>query len=393
MSLMRGDYENAAEYLRQRGRSLRRLRPQHQPLVRVVAARDHRAAGDAARQARRGAGHRRRDRASRPTRRRRKRSKRELIAAEALLSADRVDDAEHRLTQVESRARSAHHARRVGRVPAAARRPARAPDAHHRGVPRHRAELERLRAGRRALSGRGQPARARRASPRKAGARSTADRHYQYAAQVFQSLGATRDLEEVRAAMAAAPDAGHRRVRRLARRRRRCAGAAAGRCGGAAGPARARAGRDAARSRHRRRHRRVRRAAGRRRARDRARRHRRGRRAHASRGSPSQGARLRRRQPRSSSRSAASPTARAPSPSPSTRPLGHPLLRRVRMMAAVARQGFDLCGARDRPTAAIDVDHRAPARAAAARVSSAPAPRCTASSIRFSGCRATTSRC
>ena len=37
----------------------------------------------------------------------------------------------------------------------------------------------------------------------KAGAKSTADRHYQYAAQVFESLGATRDLEQVREAMAA----------------------------------------------------------------------------------------------------------------------------------------------------------------------------------------------
>jgi hydrogenase-4 transcriptional activator len=36
------------------------------------------------------------------------------------------------------------------------------------------------------------------------------------------------------------------------------------------------------------------------------------------------------------------------------RPLGHPLLRRVRMMAAVARQGFDLCGVRDRSTTTVD---------------------------------------
>ena len=36
------------------------------------------------------------------------------------------------------------------------------------------------------------------------------------------------------------------------------------------------------------------------------------------------------------------------------RPLGHPQLRRVRMMAAVARQGFDLCGVRDRPTVQVD---------------------------------------
>ena len=36
------------------------------------------------------------------------------------------------------------------------------------------------------------------------------------------------------------------------------------------------------------------------------------------------------------------------------RTLGHPLRRRVRMMAAVARQGFDLCGVRDRPTSPVD---------------------------------------
>ena len=36
------------------------------------------------------------------------------------------------------------------------------------------------------------------------------------------------------------------------------------------------------------------------------------------------------------------------------RTLGHPLLRRIRMMAAVARQGFDLCGVRDRPTVPVD---------------------------------------
>ena len=38
----------------------------------------------------------------------------------------------------------------------------------------------------------------------------------------------------------------------------------------------------------------------------------------------------------------------------SSRPAGHPVLRRVRMMAAVARQGFDLCGARENGSAAAD---------------------------------------
>jgi hydrogenase-4 transcriptional activator len=36
------------------------------------------------------------------------------------------------------------------------------------------------------------------------------------------------------------------------------------------------------------------------------------------------------------------------------RPLGHHLARRVRMMAAVARQGFELCGARERPAQPAD---------------------------------------
>ena len=44
----------------------------------------------------------------------------------------------------------------------------------------------------------------------------------------------------------------------------------------------------------------------------------------------------------------------------SARPLGHHLMRRVRMMAAVARQGFDLCGARDRPTQASDATTERP---------------------------------
>ena len=42
------------------------------------------------------------------------------------------------------------------------------------------------------------------------------------------------------------------------------------------------------------------------------------------------------------------------------RPLGHPQARRVRMMAAVARQGFDLCGVRDRPTATVDATTERP---------------------------------
>ena len=61
----------------------------------------------------------------------------------------------------------------------------------------------------------------------------------------------------------------------------------------------------------------------------------------------------------------------------SPRPLGHPVMRRLRMIAAVARQGFALCAARDRPTAPAGGSRRSLARAAAARASSPPAPRWT----------------
>ncbi|MEO5740744.1 MAG: sigma-54 dependent transcriptional regulator, partial [Vicinamibacterales bacterium] len=44
----------------------------------------------------------------------------------------------------------------------------------------------------------------------------------------------------------------------------------------------------------------------------------------------------------------------------SSHPFGHHLLRRVRMMTAVARQGFELCGARDRPRAAAESSSERP---------------------------------
>ena len=44
----------------------------------------------------------------------------------------------------------------------------------------------------------------------------------------------------------------------------------------------------------------------------------------------------------------------------STRPVGQHLIRRVRMMAAVARQGFDLCGVRDRPAGSPDTTTERP---------------------------------
>jgi hydrogenase-4 transcriptional activator len=44
----------------------------------------------------------------------------------------------------------------------------------------------------------------------------------------------------------------------------------------------------------------------------------------------------------------------------SPRPLGHPALRRFRMIAAVARQGFELCGARERPPQALELSIERP---------------------------------
>ena len=61
-----------------------------------------------------------------------------------------------------------------------------------------------------------------------------------------------------------------------------------------------------------------------------------------------------------SNRSAVSRTGRGLLPSATSRPMGHPQVRRVRMMAAVARQGFELCGVRDRPTATVDATTERP---------------------------------
>ena len=250
----------------------------------------------------------------------------------------------------------------MGRVPAAARRPARAADAHDRGVPRHRAELERVRAGRRTLPGRGQPARARRVWPRRPARKSTADRHY-------QARGA--GLPVARRARAISN-------RSHARDGRRAAGSGTGEYVGSPADAD-----DAL----------VRRLVdaavlpdllarelaatlleavtadvavvfaelpgGDVRA-DRARRHRCRRRAHRSRGSAVQGGAY---GAGSADRRADRPRARRPAPRRGRRRRarsGHPLLRRVRMMAAVARQGFDLCGVRDRPTAPVDATTERP---------------------------------
>ena len=224
MSLMRGDYENAAEYLRRAAEAFgaygRNTSRWYEWSLRV----DHRAPRDPARRARRRAGDRRRDRAlARGAAGGDDRGRAHRDRSAALRRSHRRGGASAGAGREPPR--SAHDARRVGRVPAAARR-ARAPAslAHDRGVPRHRAELERVRAGRRALSGRRQPAGAR-AAGGNAGAKSTSDRHYHYAAQVFQALGAhPRPGGRARGDGRHADD-GHGRVRRLPRRCRRRAGA------------------------------------------------------------------------------------------------------------------------------------------------------------------------
>ena len=249
--LMRGDYENAARVPAPGARGVRRLRPQDQPLVRVVAARAH------ARGWRCGA--------ASPTKRcaiadeiakstdapPAEAIQAELIAAEALLAAGarrRGGAAARR--RCESRLDPRTDARRVGRVPAPARRPARARQARtteaYHDFAQSASVFELL--GERYQAALSHLALARLAA--KAGARSTADRHYQYAGAGLRARSAPRATSNRCApAMARRAAARHRRVRRLARRCRRCAGAADRRCRGPARAARARAGGDAARSR------------------------------------------------------------------------------------------------------------------------------------------------
>jgi DNA-binding NtrC family response regulator/tetratricopeptide (TPR) repeat protein len=356
MSLMRGDYENAAEYLRQAAEAYgaygRNTSRWYEWSLRVISARlatrrgqhDHALAiaDEIARST-----------AAPPA----ETAEAELIAAEALLSAGRVDDAEHRLTQVESRLdpRTTPGAwgeflRLRGDLRA---RQTRTTEAYH-DIAQSSSVFELV--GERYQAAVSQLALARLAA--KAGAKSTADRHYQYAAQVFQALGATRDLEQVRVAMAAAQspgtgeyvgspaDADDALVRRLvdaavlpdllARELAETlleavnadAAAVFAELPGSEVRLIAFAGADADGARS------VARLA-------------------IQGGAYGAGALI------------VEPIGREPDGPrhaviATARPLGHPQLRRVRMMCAVARQGFDLCGVRDRPTAAIDATTERP---------------------------------
>jgi hydrogenase-4 transcriptional activator len=206
MSLMRGDYENASEYLRRAAEAFgaygRNTSRWYEWSLRVITARlaTRRGAPDEALAI---ADEISRSPAAPPA----EIIEAELISAEALLSAERIAEAEHRLTQVESRLdpRTTPGAwgeflRLRGDLRA---RQSRATEAYH-DIAQSSSVFELV--GERYQAAVSQLALARLAA--KAGAKSTSDRHYHYAAQVFQALGATRDLEAVRVAMAAAPTPG-----------------------------------------------------------------------------------------------------------------------------------------------------------------------------------------
>jgi DNA-binding NtrC family response regulator/tetratricopeptide (TPR) repeat protein len=350
MSLMRGDYENAAEYLRQAAEAYgaygRNTSRWYEWSLRVITARlaTRRGKPDEALAIA--------DEIAKSTNAPPAETiEAELIAAEALLSAGRIEDAEHRLTQVESRLdpRTTPGAwgeflRLRGDLRA---RQTRTTEAYH-DIAQSSSVFELV--GERYQAAVSQLALARLAS--KAGAKSTADRHYHYAAQVFHSLGATRDLEQVRVAMAATQtlgtgeyvgspaDADDALVRRLVDAavlpdllaRELAATLLEAVTADVAVVYAELPGGD------------VRLI------------------AHA--GADADGARTVARLavqggPYGAGTLVVEHIGKEPDGPrgvavATTRPLGQPLLRRVRMMAAVARQGFDLCGVRDRPSVAVD---------------------------------------
>ena len=356
MSLMRGDYENAAEYLRQAAEAYgaygRNTSRWYEWSLRVISARlaTRRGKPDEALAIA--------DEIAKSTNAPPAETiEAELIAAEALLSAGRIDEADHRLTQVQSRLDPrttpggwGEFLRLRGDLRA---RQTRTTEAYH-DIAQSSSVFELV--GERYQAAVSQLALARLAA--KAGAKSTADRHYQYAAEVFQALGATRDLEQVQVAMAATQppgtgeyvgspaDGDDALVRRLidaaalpdllARELAATlleavtadATAVFAELPGGDIRLMAFAGTDADSART------LARLA-------------------LSGGVYSAGVLIR------------EPIGREPDGPrhallAASRPLGHPQARRVRMMAAVARQGFDLCGVRDRPTMTVDATTERP---------------------------------
>ena len=356
MSLMRGDYEHAAEYLQRAAEAYgaygRQTSRWYEWSVRVISARlaIRRGTPDAALAV---ADEIARSPAAPPA----EALQGELIAIEALLAADRLDEAEHRLGQVESRLdpRSTPGAwgeflRLRGELRA---RQSRTTEAYH-DIAQSSSVFELV--GERYQAAVSQLALGRLAA--RAGARSTADRHFQQAAQVFQALGAVRDLEAARDAMSAEhtigtgeyvgspADADDALVRRLVDAAilpellARELGAAVVEAisadvavvfvelpgGDIRVIAHTSADIDSART--------VARLA-------------------IQGGAYGNGSLV----VEGIGREPDGPRVVAVA---STRPLGAHLMRRVRMMAAVARQGFDLCGARERPTQASDATTERP---------------------------------
>ena len=356
MSLMRGDYENAAEYLRQAAEAYgaygRNTSRWYEWSLRVISARlaTRRGKPDEALAIA--------DEIAKSTNAPPAETiEAELIAAEALLAAGRVDDAEHRLTQVQSRLdpRTTPGAwgeflRLRGELRA---RQTRTTEAYH-DIAQSSSVFELV--GERYQAAVSQFALARLAA--KAGAKSTADRHYQHAAQVFEALGATRDLEQVHIAMATTQppgtgeyvgspaDADDALVRRLvdaavlpdllARELATTlleavtADATAVFAELPGGEVRliAFAGTDADTARTL---------------------------ARVAMAGGAYGAGVLMVEP-----IGREPDGPRHAVLAASRALGHPQARRVRMMAAVARQGFDLCGVRDRPTAPVDATTERP---------------------------------
>jgi DNA-binding NtrC family response regulator/tetratricopeptide (TPR) repeat protein len=350
MSLMRGDYENAAEYLRSAadayGAYGRQTSRWYEWSVRVIAARlaTRRGKPDEALAI---ADEIARSPAAPPA----EALEAELIGAEALLAAGRMDEAIHRLGQVESRLdpRTTPGAwgeflRLRGTLRA---RQGRTTEAYH-DIAQSSSVFELV--GERYQAGTSQLALGRLAAH--AGARSTADRHFRQAAHVFASLGATPDLAEAEQAMAvptpigtgeyvgSPADADDALVRRLVDAAlvpdllaRELAAALLEAVSAdvvvvfaqlPGGDLRivAHAGTDADGART------IARLA-------------------------TEGA------PYGSGTTIVEPVGREPDGArgvavASPRILGHPELRRVRMMTAVARQGFELCGARERPATRVD---------------------------------------
>jgi DNA-binding NtrC family response regulator/tetratricopeptide (TPR) repeat protein len=206
MSLMRGDYEHAAEYLQRAAEAYgaygRQTSRWYEWSVRVISARVAigRGAPDAALAI---ADEIARSPAAPPA----EALQGELIAIEALLAAERLDEGEHRLGQVESRLdpRSTpgswgEFLRLRGELRA---RQSRTTEAYH-DIAQSSSVFELV--GERYQAAVSQLALGRLAA--RAGARSTADRHFQQAAHVFQSLGASRDLDAAHEAMSAAQTVG-----------------------------------------------------------------------------------------------------------------------------------------------------------------------------------------